>query len=266
MTTHSTDFPRTAPRRRAWLAAAGALFIGAVAALPQPARASVDLATILRNVDSLRSGSGALRVETEVTSIKTDGSVDKRRAFTVQLQPNRRVLIMARTAPDQGQKLLMLGDDFWIVLPSSQRPMRISATQKLVGDASTADIGTVRWAEDYEPKLVGEEACGDRQCWRLELNATRATTSYTRIDLWVGKDRTDPVKADMYLQSGKLAKSARYVLDNPRSPTLVQETVLTDELSNVKETRIRYLSRDAKDIAPNEWFNPVFLASNPDLK
>ena len=96
--------------------------------------------------------------------------------------------------------------------------------------------------------------------------ATRPTTSYSRIDLWVGKDRLDPVKADMYLQSGKLAKSARYVLDNPRSPTLVLETVLTDELSNVKETRIRYLSRDAKDIAPNEWFNPVFLASNPDIK
>ncbi len=236
-------------------------------AAPAFAQANVDLAAVLRSVDALRSGTGALRVETEVTSIKHDGTTDKRRSFSVMLQPNRRVLIMARTPPDQGQKLLMLNDDFWIVLPTSQRPLRISATQKLVGDASTADIGTVRWADDYEPRLVGEEDCGtQRRCWRIELKALRPSTSYSRIDLWVGKDKSDPVKADMYLQSGKLAKSAQYVLDNPRSPTLVLETILTDELSNFKETRVRYLSRDAKDIAPNEWFNPVFLASNPDIK
>jgi hypothetical protein len=30
----------------------------------------------------------------------------------------------------------MLGDDFWLLLPGSQRALRITPSQKLLGDAS----------------------------------------------------------------------------------------------------------------------------------
>ncbi len=219
---------------------------------------------ILKNVDALRAGRDSLKVETMVTSIKSDGSTDKQRNFTVFLQPDRRVLIISRAAVEQGQKLLMINDDFWLVTSGSQRPLRITATQKMVGDAAIADIATVRWADDYSGKKVGEEPCGEQTCVRLELTAVRESISYSRIDLWVGKAKSEPVKADMYLQSGKLAKSAHFVLDNPRAPTLVLETVLSDELSNIKETRIRYLSRESRTV-PAEWFNPLYLASNPSV-
>jgi len=42
--------------------------------------------------------------------------------------------------------VLMLGDDFWLLMPSSQRPLRITPMQKLLGDASTGDIATLSWA------------------------------------------------------------------------------------------------------------------------
>ena len=52
---------------------------------------------------------------------------------------------------------------------------------------------------------------------------------------------TSQYTPDLFVQSDKLAKQARFVLDKTAWPT-VSEMVLTDQLSNKKETRIRYLS------------------------
>ena len=52
-----------------------------------------------------------------------------------------------------------ISDDFWLLMPGTQRPMRITPSQKLLGDASTGDIATLSWSEDYEGRVVGEERC-----------------------------------------------------------------------------------------------------------
>ena len=85
-----------------------------------------------------------------------------------------------------------------------------------------------------------------------------------RIELWLGKVRHEPVQADLYVQSDKLAKQARFVFDKPVAPTQVTEMVLLDQLSNHKETRVRYVSRAPKQV-PEAWLNPMFLARNPAL-
>jgi hypothetical protein len=64
------------------------------------------------------------------------------------------------------------------------------------------------------------------------------------------------------VQSDKLAKQARFVMDKPSAPTLVTEMILLDQLSNHKETRVRYLARQPK-VVPETWLNPMFLARNP---
>jgi hypothetical protein len=66
-----------------------------------------------------------------------------------------------RSPAEPGQKVLMLGDDFWLLMPGSQRAMRITPMQKLLGDASTGDIATMNWADDYGGSVVGEEPCGE---------------------------------------------------------------------------------------------------------
>ena len=89
--------------------------------------------------------------------------------------------------------------------------------------------------------------------------AARKGVTYQRIELWIGKSRHEPVRAELYVQSDKLAKQARFVFDHPAAPTLVTEMVLRDELSNHKETRVRYVSRQPKAV-PETWLNPMFLA------
>ena len=244
-----------------------ALALLCVATIPMHTRAADDVAALLKAADRYRTGQDNLQVETHVSVLNRDGSPDKERRYTVFVQAQHKSLVLMRSPAEAGQKVLMLGDDFWLLMPGSQRALRITPSQKLLGDASTGDIATMSWAEDYTGEVVGDEPCGaesDQTCQHLSLQAARKGVSYQRIELWLGKLRHEPVRADLYVQSDKLAKQARFVLDKPAAPTLVTEMVLLDQLSNHKETRVRYLSRQAK-VVPEAWLNPMFLARNPAL-
>ena len=235
--------------------------------LPLAAQAADDVATLLAAADRYRTGADALQVETEVTVSGRDGTVEKERRYTVFTQSQRRSLVLMRTPAEAGQKVLMLGDDFWLLMPGSQRAMRITPMQKLLGDASTGDIATMNWADDYGGSVVGEEPCGEpaQPCWHLSLKATRAGVTYQRIELWLGRARHEPVKADLYVQSTKLAKQARFVIDPSAQPPQVGEMLLQDQLTARKLTRVRYLSRQPRTVPPT-WLNPMFLARNPALE
>lgn len=235
------------------------------AALAWPAVAQ-DVDAMLRDADRYRTGADNLQVDTLVQSYKTDGSLDKERRYTVFAQQDRRTLVLMQSAAEKGQKVLMLGDDFWLLMPSSQRPMRITPMQKLLGDASTGDIATMRWSGDYTATLVGEEPCQPdeaRACYRLALQAARKGVTYQRVELWLARQRHEPVRAQLYVQSDKLAKTAHFELDASRSQ--VDAMVLIDQLGQQRQTRIRYLQRKERAV-PEEWLNPMFLARSPVLE
>ena len=238
-----------------------------LAALAAAAHAD-DVATLLKDADLYRTGQDNLQVETQVSTFNRDGSPDKERRYTVFVQAQHKSLVLMRSPAEQGQKVLMLGDDFWLLMPGSQRPLRITPSQKLLGDASTGDIATMSWSEDYQGTLAGEEPCGVEgappACLHLSLVAARKGATYQRIELWIGKAKSEPIKADLYVQSDKLAKQARFVMDKPSAPTAVTEMLLRDQLTNKKETQVRYVSRREKTV-PEAWLNPMFLARNPAL-
>jgi len=246
-----------------WLVNACLLLASALTALP--AHPAADVAALLKAADRYRTGADDLQIETQVTVFGRDGLVDKERRYTVFVQSGRKSLVLMRSPAEAGQKVLMLGDDFWLLLPGSQRPLRITPSQKLLGDASTGDIATMSWADDYQGDLRGSEDCDGRPCLHLSLQAARKGLSYQRIELWLGAKRHEPLRAELYVQSDKLAKLARFVTDPPASPTLVTEMVLEDRLSSHKATHVRYLSRSPK-VVPEAWLNPMFLARNPALE
>ncbi len=252
-----------------------------------------DVTTLLKDADRFRMGvagspQGAdnLQVDTLVQTFLPDGTPDKERRYTVLAQAGRQSLVLMQSPAEKGQKVLMLGDDFWLLMPGSQRPLRITPMQKLLGDASTGDIATLSWSGDYTATLAGEEPCWPTAeapgvaleikihekntysasiysfvCYRLELSASRKGVTYQRMTLWLGQQRHEPVRADLYVQSDKLAKQARFVVD---PAGMVSEMVLTDQLGNQRQTRVSYLSRQPRTV-PTEWLNPMFLARNPSL-
>ena len=230
-----------------------------------------DVPTLLKAADKYRMGSDNMQVDTQVSVFNADGTPDKERRYTVFAQAGHQSLVLMRSPAEKGQKVLMLGDDFWLLMPGSQRPLRITPMQKLLGDASTGDIATMSWADDYTGTVVAEEPCGEpaQACTRLSLTAARKGVTYQRIELWLGKARREPVKADLYVQSDKLAKQARFVMDKAAGssspPTAVTEMLLRDQLTSKKETQVRYLARKAHTV-PEACLNPMFLARNPVLE
>lgn len=249
-----------------------------VAALTGPALAQ-DAEALLRDADRYRTGADNLRVDTLVQAYTSDGTLERERRYTVFAQSDRRTLVLMQSAAEKGQKVLMLGDDFWLLMPSSQRPMRITPMQKLLGDASTGDIATMRWSGDYSATLVGLEPCVDAtvptgaaavtqatpptSCYHLQLQAMRKGVTYQRIALWLGQQRHEPVRAQLYVQSDKLAKQALFEVDQALSS--VSAMVLIDPLGKQKQTRIHYLARKERTV-PVEWLNPMFLARSPVLE
>jgi hypothetical protein len=266
----------------------------ALAGLVHAQTPAADVTTLLKNADRFRMGvagssQGAdnLQVDTLVQTHHPDGTPDKERRYTVFAQTGRQSLVLMQSPAEKGQKVLMLGDDFWLLMPGSQRPLRITPMQKLLGDASTGDIATLSWSGDYTATLAGEEPCWPAAeasgaaldnkkhvknasiarihslvCYRLELSASRKGVTYQRMTLWLGQQRQEPVRADLYVQSDKLAKQARFVVD---PAGMVSEMVLTDQLGNQRQTRVSYLSRQPRTVPP-EWLNPMFLTRNPSLE
>jgi len=226
-----------------------------------------DVPALLKAADKYRMSSDNMQVDTQISVFNTDGSPDKERRYTVFAQQKHQSLVLMQSPAEKGQKVLMLGDDFWLLMPGSQRPLRITPMQKLLGDASTGDIATMSWADDYTGTVAGEERCGEPEqaCVHLSLAASRKGVTYQRIELWLGKARHEPVKADLYVQSDKLAKQARFVMDKPALPTTVTAMLLRDQLTNKKETQVRYLARKERTV-PEAWLNPMFLARNPALE
>ena len=216
-----------------------------------------EVKTLLKEADAFRLNADAVRVETEVRVFK-GGKPDKTRLYNVYVKPGRRSLVVMRSPAERGQKMLMLGDDFWLVLPSSQRPLRITPMQKLLGDASTGDIASLSWAEDYDGKVIGEQTVEGVPCIKLDVSGQRKGVSYARIVLSLAKSDHSPVHAELYVASDKLAKEARFRFGKVEGRKLVTAMVLVDRLQRERVTEVHYLSRAAKAL-PDEYYNPAFL-------
>lgn len=141
------------PRRMKTLALAAAAALWTLAAQAQ------DVNALIQAADRYRMTVDNLQVDTQVQLFNADGSFNKERRYTVFAQTGRRSLVLMQSPAEKGQKVLMLGDDFWLLMPNSQRPVRITPMQKLLGDASTGDIATLSWADDYSATLQSEGAC-----------------------------------------------------------------------------------------------------------
>ena len=224
---------------------------------------AADIKALLKQADAYRLPDAQLQVETEVQLFKA-GKLDKERSYTVYVKPGRRSLVLMQSPSEKGQKVLMLGDDFWQIMPQSQRPIRVTPLQKLLGDASAGDIATMTWSEDYEGKIVGETKIDDIPCLRLDLTATRKGVSYQRVELYLSKVGSKPVKADLYVASDKLAKQALFTVESVDGRPQVSSMRLIDQIQTNRETLIRYVSRKARTI-PDEYYNPMFLTRS-DLK
>ncbi len=151
----------------------------------------------------------------------------------------------------RGRKIVIEGDDMRLIIPNVRNPVRITPSQRLVGGISYGDVAAISYADDYAPKLIGEETVmgmdsdGTKsdvgQCFVLELTAKETTPNYHKIILWVEKQYYLPVKGDFFALSGKKMTTVYYT--NPKEcfgKNIITKMFLFDQINSSKYFSMEY--------------------------
>jgi outer membrane lipoprotein-sorting protein len=165
---------------------------------------------------------------------------------------------------DEGKMVLLDGRVLWFYDPSSKASVRISPQQRLIGQASIADVLTVNLAVDYTGTLLGSEkiqdaAHQDRQCWHLDLKAANDQATYNRVEYWVEHDTSYPIKAKFYSDSGRLLKILYYRgFQEQLGRIRPTEGIIIDAVDTSLVTTVEFGDQRFQDI-PEAWFQREYL-------
>ncbi|HLI51817.1 MAG TPA: outer membrane lipoprotein-sorting protein [Thermomicrobiaceae bacterium] len=165
---------------------------------------------------------------------------------------------------DQGKMVLLDGKSLWFYDPNSKASVRISPQQRLIGQASIADVLTVNFAIDYTGTLLGDETIQDpqhqnRQCWHLDMKAANDQASYNRVEYWVEHGTDYPIKAKFYSDSGRLLKILYYDGFEQRLGRFrPSKAIIVDAVDTSLATTVAFGEVTAQDI-PEAWFQRDYL-------
>lgn len=165
---------------------------------------------------------------------------------------------------DAGKLVLRTGNTMWFYDPSSKASIRVSAQQRLLGQAAIGDVISVNLAKDYNGKLVGEAEIQDaerkpRACWHLDLAAANDGATYSRIEYWVEKETSYPIRGRFYADSGRLLKVAYYgKYQSQLGGMRPTETIIIDSVDSALVTTVGFADFRFQEI-PETWFQREFL-------
>jgi hypothetical protein len=101
-------------------------------------------------------------------------------------------------------------DDRWLYLPELSRSRRIAGRTRqsafMATDFTYADLDR-RDLRDSVAVHKGDESVDGIQCWRIEATPRADDSAYGRLEIWLRKDNSVPVKWLMYARSGVLVKT-----------------------------------------------------------
>lgn len=195
-------------------------------------------------------------IQSEVNLYENE-QLKKTRLFDIYKTTENRSLVIFKSPADAGQKVLMKAENFWMFMPKSRRPIRITPMQKLLGEASLGDVANLGWSKQYQIK---SEKFVDGAI-HIELIAKKGNASYQKVSLQIAENDNFPIKADLYLRSGMLSKTATFGRGVINGIPAVTEMVLIDRMRPKNKTVIKYLSVVEKMI-PDRAFNPQILVRN----
>jgi outer membrane lipoprotein-sorting protein len=234
--------------RLLWLVAGGAL-TAAAAALPD-----IDAQALLRESDVLRNGSSSYVVRIKITNFEADKQ-DEEHLYAVSQKGLDKTHVEFLSPREKGRFLLMLGDDMWIYLPDTSRPVRITPLERLTGDASNGDVARTNYAYDYDAVYLRTEKVGDIECRVLELSAKRKGSTYHKIEYWLRAEDARPVKAEFYLTSGKHIKSATFdAYGQEGGRTYLTRMTIHDQIRKNSHSVMEYSNYEARQL-PDKMFS-----------
>jgi outer membrane lipoprotein-sorting protein len=218
------------------------------------APATPDAEALLKRSDTFRNGWPAYVVRVKITDFES-GKPDEEHLYEVSQKGTDKTYVDFMSPREKGEHLLMLGDDMWVYLPDTSRPVRITPLERLTGDASNGDVARTNYAADYSPGFLRTEKVGTVECYVLDLTAKRKGATYQRILYWLRVPDARPVRAEFYLTSGKHIKSATFDEYAPSSgKELLRRLTLYDEIRHNSHSVLEYSGAAPRSL-PDKLFN-----------
>jgi outer membrane lipoprotein-sorting protein len=212
-----------------------------------------DAEALLKRSDMFRNGWPAYVVHVKIADYES-GKADEEHLYEVSQKGTDKTYVEFMSPREKGRHLLMVGDDMWVYLPDTSRPVRITPLERLTGDASNGDVARTNYAVDYSPVYLRTEKVGAIDCHVLELTAKRKGATYQRILYWLRVEDARPVRAEFYLTSGKHIKSATFDDYGPYSgKTLLRRLTLYDEIRHNSHSVLEYSGAAPRDL-PDKLF------------
>ena len=215
--------------------------------------------TILEKADAIRFPRESFQVDVDIKTI-SPGKTDEEYRYRVLSKGNEDSIVMiTEPASERGQTILMKGRDLWVFMPSVSQPIRLSLSQRLVGQVANGDIARANFSGDYNPKLLRTEIINDEVYYLLELTAVDRSVTYHKVVLWVQQSNFWPYRAEFYSLSNRLLKTSRYenfdwVLGIQRPTRLVME----DALKKGEVSVLDYSEMILRDL-PDKIFTKEYL-------
>jgi len=230
------------------------LWLTAAFAADQP-----NVAVLLRSADAPRQTflHSVVRVRATVEQPEQPPQTGE---FDLYLGNDDQQLVVFRDKKNKGRKFLMVGDKAWLIVPGSKHPIPVTASQRMMGASSFADMARVRLASDYTGTLQpGMEPCGEpaQPCRVVEIKAAAKSAPYASGMLWI--DGAGLLRKAIYrLASGKPAKEIVYRYKEDTAGEMIPAGLtLTDLLlpDQAGRTTLDYLDRRAAEL-PASMFDP----------
>jgi len=204
-------------RRTCRLAMTLAVFVGAGAATAAPT------AQEIMKQDFLASKVGDSTQDATFRLVNAQGQ-ERTRETTGQTKllpgttDNRRVIVFNAPADIRGTKTLLVehagaDDDIWIYLPAMKKVRRLVASNKkdsFVGtDFSYGDVIGHK-VEDWNHKILRQEASGGFDCWVIESTPATPqvadTSGYSKRISWIDKRSFVALRTDIFDLQGAFLK------------------------------------------------------------
>lgn len=206
---------------------------------------------ILRNVDDHRLVGDSFEMTISVNNFSNgqnegstimNGRVDNGKLTS---------LIFLEPSNMKGRKIMINDNDMKLIIPNVKNPVRITASQRLVGGISYGDVAAVGYADGYTPKLIGEEQVigmnsdgieiDAGECFVLELLTNETNSNYHKIILWVEKQNYLPVKGDFYALSGKKMTTVYYTAPKEWGcKNIITKMYLFDQINTSRHFSMEY--------------------------
>jgi outer membrane lipoprotein-sorting protein len=213
--------------------------------LGKVADAAKDAGQLLKDAETIRNP----QEDYEVKVTLEDRKGEKREEHTYEsLVKGRSKSLVKYLTPeiDKGTKVLMVDDQMWVYVPTTAKPIRIAARQRLTGNAAYGDVARLSFVDNYTAKILREDTFKGKKSTVLELSSVPGRpVTYDRVEYWIDAANQRPLKALYQTSSGKTLREG-YFEDFKEVFGIMRPTkfVLVDVLSTDHTTNLIF--SDAK--------------------